>query len=156
MDVQFLHVPCIMYIVHALKVVLEDVCTNRMCQKTQPYVTVKQQQNVTYRLPFFKLFCVLPKNVVQTSILMMINVFVLESLLVFPDLSFPLEYWICNYKKYMECRLYVQDRTQSNPDTRQTAVQCLRDGDLPCIENKNKRSQRKACLPLERQPIDGL
>lgn len=26
----------------------------------------------------------------------------LESLLVFPDLSFPLEYWICNYKKYME------------------------------------------------------
>lgn len=84
MDVQFLHVPCIMYIVHALKVVLEDVCTNRMCQKTQPYVTistecfsmVKQQQNVTYRLPFFKLFCVLPKNVVQTSILMMINVFV--------------------------------------------------------------------------------
>lgn len=87
---------------------------------------------------------------------MMINVFVLESLLVFPDLSFSLEYWICNYKKYMECRLYVQDRTQSNPDTRQTAVQCLRDGDLPCIENKNKRSQRKACLPLERQPIDGL
>lgn len=80
----------------------------------------------------------------------------LESLLVFPDLSFPLEYWICNYKKYMECRLYVQDRTQSNPDTRQTAVLCLRDGDLPCIENKNKRSQRKACLPLERQPIDGL
>lgn len=36
MNVQFLHVPCIMYIVHALKVVLEDVCTNRMCQKTQP------------------------------------------------------------------------------------------------------------------------
>lgn len=36
MDVQFLHVPCIMYIVHALKVVLEDVCTNRMWQKTQP------------------------------------------------------------------------------------------------------------------------
>lgn len=35
-------------------------------------------------------------------------------------------------------------------------VLCLRDGDLPCIENKNKRSQRKACLPLERQPIDGL
>lgn len=46
--------------------------------------------------------------------------------------------------------------TRSNPDTRQTAVLCLRDGDLPCIENKNKRSQRKACLPLERQPIDGL
>lgn len=85
MNVQFLHVPCIMYIVHALKVVLEDVCTNQMCQtpvlfqrlnRKECFSMVKHQQNVTYRLPFFKLFCVLPKNVVQTSILMMINVFV--------------------------------------------------------------------------------
>lgn len=37
MDVQFLHVPCIMYIVHALKVVLEDVCTNRMLLLFQRY-----------------------------------------------------------------------------------------------------------------------
>lgn len=117
---------------------------------------VKQKQNVTYRLPFLKLFCVLPKMLCKRRYWWWLMFLFLESLLVFPDLSFPLEYWICNYKKYMECRLYVQDRTQSNPDTRQTAVQCLRDGDLPCIENKNKRSQRKACLPLERQPIDGL
>lgn len=41
---------------------------------------VKHLQNVTYRLPFFKLFCVLPINVVQTSILMMINVFVFRVL----------------------------------------------------------------------------
>lgn len=37
MNVQFLHVPCIMYIVNALKVVLEDVCTNRMLLLFQRY-----------------------------------------------------------------------------------------------------------------------
>lgn len=87
MNVQFLHVPCIMYIVNALKVVLEDVCTrghNRYyfngINRKECFSMVKHQQNVTYRLPFFKLLCVLSKNVVQTSILMMINVFVFRVL----------------------------------------------------------------------------
>lgn len=166
MNVQFLHVPCIMYIVHALKVVLEDVCTNRMCQTPVLFQRYKSEGMLQYSEAvakchiqatiFFNFSVFFLKMLCKRRYWWWLMFLFLESLLVFPDLSFPLEYWICNYKKYMECRLYVQDRTQSNPDTRQTAVQCLRDGDLPCIENKNKRSQRKACLPLERQPIDGL
>lgn len=39
---------------------------------------VKYYQKVAYKLSLFSLLCVLPQNVVQTSILMMINVFVLK------------------------------------------------------------------------------
>lgn len=75
-----------MYNVYALKVVLEDVCTNRMCQTPVLFQRYKSEGMLQYgealakchiqATIFFKLLCVLPKNVVQTSILMMINVFV--------------------------------------------------------------------------------
>lgn len=48
MNVQFLHVPCIMYIVHALKVVLEDVCTNRMCQTPVLFQRYKSEGMLQY------------------------------------------------------------------------------------------------------------
>lgn len=87
---------------------------------------------------------------------MMINVFVLKVIARVSKFIISVGKLDLQLQEIYGMSAYVQDRTQSNPDVRQTAVQCLGDGDLLCIENKNKRSQRKVCLPLEPPPIDGL